>query len=294
MSFGQPITDLIKARYSCRTYRQQPIEGEARHRLASFAASRSAGPFGTHARFELVAATAEDRAALKGLGTYGFIKGATGFLIGATRDADKNMEDYGDLLESIIVLATDLGLGTCWLGGSFTKSSFASKISARPGELVPAVASVGYIAERPRLVDSVIRLGASSDKRIPWQRLFFEARFDTPLTRQAAGAYALPLEMVRLAPSAHNRQPWRIVRDGDAWHFYLQRTHGYSESRSRTSWTVADMQRIDMGIAMSHFELAADELGLRGQWQAAEPATARPDELTQHIVSWIEARRAGG
>ena len=287
MSFSQPITDLIKARYSCRTYRQQPIEGETRHRLASFAASRSAGPFGTHARFELVAATAEDRAALKGLGTYGFIKGATGFLIGATRDADKNMEDYGYLLESIILLATDLGLGTCWLGGSFTKSSFASKISARPGELVPAVASVGYIAERPRLVDSVIRLGASSDKRIPWQRLFFEARFDTPLTRQAAGAYALPLEMVRLAPSAHNRQPWRIVRDGDAWHFYLQRTHGYSESRRRTSWTVADMQRIDMGIAMCHFELAARELGLQGRWVNDEPAIVRPDELTTYIVSWL-------
>ena len=287
MSYSRPVTELIEKRFSCRSYLERPIEDEKRRLLEEFMASMPPGPFGTKARFQLVAATEQDRKALKGLVTYGFIKGATGFLIGATRDADKNMEDFGYLLESIILLATDLGLGTCWLGGSFTKSSFASKISARPGEVVPAVASVGYIAERPRLVDSVIRLGASSDKRIPWQRLFFEARFDTPLTRQAAGAYALPLEMVRLGPSAHNRQPWCIVRDGDAWHFYLQRTHGYSESRSRTSWTVADMQRIDMGIAMCHFELAARELGLEGHWVTDEPAIARPDELTTYTVSWL-------
>jgi len=287
MTFGQPITDLIRARYSCRTYGEQPLEVEMRQRLTSFAAASADGPFGTHARFELVAATAEDRAALKGLGTYGFIKGATAFLIGATRDADKNMEDYGYLLERIILLVTDLGLGNCWLGGSFTKSSFASNISARAGEFVPAVASVGYIADRPRLLDSVIRLGASSDKRVPWQRLFFEGGFDTPLTHHAAGAYAVPLEMVRLGPSASNKQPWRILKDGDTWHFYLQRTRGYNDGRSRRSWTVADMQRIDMGIAMCHFELTARELGLEGQWVNDEPAIAKPDELTTYTVSWL-------
>jgi hypothetical protein len=287
MTFDQPITDLIKARYSCRTYRKQPLEMELQQRLASFAASTSSGPFGTHPRFELIAATAQDRAALKGLGTYGFIKGATAFLVGATRDAEKSMEDYGYLLERIILLATDLGLGTCWLGGSFTKSSFAKKISTRRGELVPAVVSVGYAAERPSLVDSVIRRGASAEKRFPWQRLFFESKFDTPLTHQAAGAYAVPLEMVRLGPSASNKQPWRIVKDDDAWHFFLQRTPGYNEGRFMKAWTVADMQRIDMGIAMCHFELASRELGLEGRWASAEPAIAMPDELTAYTVSWL-------
>lgn len=51
---------------------------------------------------------------------------------------------------------------------------------------------------------------------------------------------------------------------------------------------IADMQRIDMGIAMSHFELAAHELGLKGKWKFREPAIAKPDELTEYTISWID------
>jgi nitroreductase len=287
MELGKPVVDAIRARYSCRTYEERPIQPELRQRLDSFIASTTRGPFGNQARFELAAATAEDRAALKGLGTYGFIKGATGFLIGATRTSDRDMEDYGYLMERIILFATGLGLGTCWLGGSFTKSSFAHKISARKEEIVPAVASVGYIAHNPRLLDSLIRRGAASDKRFPWQRLFFDQTFDSLLSPSAAGSYAVPLEMVRLGPSASNKQPWRIVRSGDAWHFFLQRTRGYGQGRLNKAWASADMQRIDMGIAMCHFELAARELGLEGHWLHDEPAITKPDELTEYTVSWI-------
>jgi nitroreductase len=196
------------------------------------------------------------------------------------------MEDYGYLMERIILFATDLGLGTCWLGGSFTKSSFAKKISARSDELVPAVTSVGHIADRPRRIDALIRRGAGSDKRLPWSRLFFDGSFETPLAPEAAGDYALPLEMVRLGPSASNKQPWRIVRDGTRWHFFLQRTSGYNEGRGRRMWAAADMQRLDMGIAMCHFELTARELGLEGGWVQDEPAIALGDDLTEYTVSW--------
>jgi nitroreductase len=286
MSFYQPITVIIKARYSCRTYQPRPIEEDLRQQLAAFAAAATTGPFGNQARFELAAATAEDRAALRGLGTYGFIKDATGFLIGAIQPAERDMEDYGYLMERIILFATDLGLGTCWLGGSFTKSSFAKKISTRSDELVPAVASVGYIADRPRRIDSLIRRGAGSDKRLPWSRLFFNSSFDTPLATEAAGDYALPLEMVRLGPSASNKQPWRIIQDGTAWHFFLKRTSGYNEGRRRRTWTAADMQRLDMGIAMCHFELTTQELGLEGGWVQDEPAIALRDDLIEYTLTW--------
>jgi hypothetical protein len=291
MSYGQPITELIKARFSCRTYLERPIEDEVRQRLADFAASTKAGPLGTHARFELVAATAQDRQALKGLGTYGFIKGASGFIIGATRDAENNQEDYGYLMERIVLFATDLGLGTCWLGGSFTKSSFAAKIRARDGELVPAVASVGYIANHRSAVDRIASFAVNSHGRRPWEQLFFDGSFGVPLLRELAGDYAVPLEMVRLGPSANNRQPWRILKRGDAWHFYLQRPKGYRDRKaSRVSWTVADMQRLDMGIAMCHFELTAHEVGLEGRWVVAEPGIRTPGELPVYTASWISGQ----
>ena len=36
-----------------------------------------------------------------------------------------------------------------------------------------------------------------------------------------------PLEMVRLAPSAVNKQPWRVVATDNAVHFYLKRSKGF-------------------------------------------------------------------
>lgn len=101
------------------------------------------------------------------------------------------------------------------------------------------------------------------------------------------GDYAIPLEMARLAPSASNKQPWRVVKDGSRWHFYLQRTSGYQERRLVKFSTVADLQRIDMGIAMCHFDLSARELGLQGHWKVDEPKIDKPDELTDYIASWL-------
>ena len=189
-------------------------------------------------------------------------------------------------MELLVLHATDLGLGTCLLGGSFTKSSFAAKIDLRPGELVPAVAAVGYIAGRPRAFDPLIRRFARSDQRLPWQRLFFRDAFDRPLSQDQAGAYAQPLEMLRLGPSASNKQPWRVIQDGDAWHFYLARTRGYGAGRLTKGFLTADMQRLDMGIAMCHFEQAARALGLEGRWLFDEPAITGPDQLTEYTATW--------
>ncbi|MCP4536428.1 MAG: nitroreductase [Chloroflexi bacterium] len=279
MSYSKSITEIIPERFSCRSYLEQSVKEEQRRLLADFLSTDQTGPLGTTARFELVTATEQDRKVLKDLGTYGVIKEAAGFIIGAARDGEKNLEDFGYLMERIILFATDIGLGTCWLGGSFDKSSFAQKISISKEEHVPAVASVGYIAKKPR------SQGTDAANRLPWEQLFFDARFSASLSREEIGDYATPLEMVRLGPSASNKQPWRIIKDGSAWHFYLQRTPGYMTEEKLTK--IADLQRIDMGIAMSHFELTARELDLEGRWEMDEPGIEKADELTEYTVSWV-------
>jgi nitroreductase len=252
-----------------------------------YLSSTTARPLGTRARFVLAAATEQDSRALRGLGTYGFIRGAAGFIIGAVADGELNLEGFGCLMEEIVLFATDLDLGTCWLGGSFTRSSFAQKIAITGDESVPAVVSVGHIPEQPTRRDRLIRRGAGSHSRFPWEQVFFRGKLGAPLTREAAGAYAVPLDMVRLAPSASNKQPWRVVQDGNVWHFFLQRTPGYRKGGLKRFARMADLQRIDMGIAMSHFELSAGELGLGGRWVRLDPGLERPDERTEYTVSWV-------
>jgi hypothetical protein len=223
---NKPLTKIVKQRFSCRTYLDTPIGEGDRRALMDFLERNRMGPLGTRSRFTLIAATEDDRKSLKGLGTYGFIKNATGFIAGAVEQGSKNLEDYGFLLECAVLFATDLDLGTCWLGGSFTKSSFAKKISATDTEILPAVTAVGYIA-RNDTIRGQIRMRAGAQHRLPSEQLFFDGKFGNAVDENTIGVYADVLEMVRWAPSASNKQPWRLVRTGDAWHFYLQRTRGY-------------------------------------------------------------------
>jgi len=285
IAYNQAITGIIERRFSCRHYDPRPIEPGSRDQLAKVLAATSTGPLGTRMRFELVSVGEDDLAALKGLVTYGFIKGASGFIIGAVGPGENNMEDYAYLLERAVLFATDIGLGTCWLGGTFRKSGFSRKISLKETEILPAVVAVGYVADKPRWFDSYIRRRAGSDSRLPWAELFFDGTFRAPLSTDTAGPFTTPLEMVRLGPSASNKQPWRVIRDGTQWHFYVQRTSGYGR-RNTTLFNLADMQRIDMGIAMCHFELTVREMGLSGQWIHDEPGIEKPDELTEYIVTW--------
>lgn len=287
MKLQRPVAEIIKERYSCRTYKDKPIEADTKRKLEEALLSQNQSPFKSGPRFILATATDEDRNSLKDLGTYGFIKDAAGFIIGAVKESDKSLEDYGYILEKLILYATDLGLGTCWLGGSFKKSNFSKKISSSGGEIVPAVVAVGYRGDKARFRDEMIRRGAGSKKRMPWQDIFFSDDFKTPLGEDDAGDYAACLEMLRLAPSASNRQPWRIIkeRSNNRFHFYLQRTKGYYQ-RNKMLFKMADLQRIDMGIAMCHFELSASHLNLRGVWKINNPGIKNLPESYQYTVSW--------
>ena len=88
------------------------------------------------------------------------------------------------------------------------------------------------------------------------------------------------LEAVRLAPSAVNKQPWRVVVCGDRAHFYEKRSKGYV---SADGW---DIQKIDMGIALSHFELAAKEKGYDVSIEISDPVLPDQGDL-QYIATCV-------
>lgn len=287
MKTKKPVTDLICKRYSCRTYSAKPVEKDLKNKLAKFLADRPAGPFGSSPRFELITATDEDRNALTDLGTYGFIKNPSGFILSAVKRSLRDLEDFGYTMELNILYATDLGLGTCWLGGSFTKSAFAEKISAYEDEAVPAVAAFGYMAPKKSMVEKAIRWGAGAKNRKTWKDLFLKNGFNGSLSPGDIGKWAEPLEMVRIAPSSSNRQPWRIVWEQatGGFHFYRKRSKGYM-TRNKMLFGMADLQRIDMGIAMCHFEMTCRESGLSGKWSFDEPNIGKLPELTEYVASW--------
>jgi hypothetical protein len=150
----------------------------------------------------------------------------------------------------------------------------------RRNELLPTISPIGYAAEHRSLTERFMRRFAGSDHRLPWKDLFFDGNSKTPLSSEKAGEYGEALENVRLAPSASNQQPWRIVYDDQqkTFSFYLSRTIGYRKLRD------VSLQEIDMGIAMCHFELTVAELGLTGKWRQNE--TAPEIKPWEYITDW--------
>ena len=281
----RPVLELVRARFSCRTYLRKPLEDEVQARLKDYLTGLTAGPFCGRIRLLLMAAAAEDEEALRGLGTYGTIRNPQGFLVGILGPGSRNLEDLGYAMEGAILAATDLGLGTCWLGGFFQRSRFVAKAGLAADETVPAVASIGYCADAAK-TGGLFGLLSGRSSRLAPERTFFSETFERPLSPGEAGPFGAALECVRWAPSASNKQPWRIVRRGGRWHFFLRRTRGYQGGLRRRLMGQADLQRIDVGIAMCHFELAAREAGLTGTWETADPGLPRPDDLTSYTATW--------
>ena len=114
---------LISARYSCRTYRDEPVAAAAwPTELADYLAARKVGPFGSRALFAVVAAAPDDLRALRRLGTDGFIKGATGFPSEPWRARPKTSKTTATSPSRRCCSPPVSGLGTRWLGGTFTKA----------------------------------------------------------------------------------------------------------------------------------------------------------------------------
>jgi nitroreductase len=129
MTYNQPIAQLIRKRFSCRTYQSNLIIEDDFKKLDQFISNCGQGPHDSSVRFKIIAAFEEDSHTLRGLGTYGFIKDPAGFILGACPDLPNSLLDFGYMLESIILKATDLGISTCWLGGTFRKSPFEKAIA---------------------------------------------------------------------------------------------------------------------------------------------------------------------
>ncbi len=280
MKFESSIIEIIKKRQSKRSYLNKDLDPILIDQIKAVLQYYTDGLYGNKVEFYLIEKKeAQENHKVK-LGTYGFIRGARYFIIGQVKHLPYANEDYAYLLEKIILYLTDVGLGTCWLGGTFKRSDISEILSSDQDMIIPAITPVGWPTVSFSKKESIIRWGAKSDSRKGWSELFFLNDFSQTLQKENAGYYADALEMIRRAPSASNKQPWRVLKTDHAFHFYLKRTPGYQKEIKAT-----DLQKMDMGIAMAHFELACKELHLKGGWIISNPEICAP-EIAEYCISW--------
>lgn len=280
MKFENSVIDVIKSRKSRRNYLDIELSQDIIVKIKNILSAYSIGPFGNIVKFYFVeksTAIAENKVKL---GTYGFISGPKYFIVSEIKKSPHAFEDSGYLFEKVILHLTELGLGTCWLGGTFSRKDYVGMLNIEKDSIIPAITPVGYANDKKNFKEKIVRWGAKADNRISRDKLFFNEDISTSLTKEEAGMYYTPLEMLRIAPSASNKQPWRVIKQNNVFHFCLRRTPGYNKTIKNI-----DLQLIDIGIAMAHFELSCETLELIGNWEILNSKFNNNQEI-EYIISW--------
>lgn len=281
MEYSRPVTELIKDRVSVRTYNEGKIESEKLDRIKEYL-GKVQNHSSTKDRYELF--NMEDRSEkdTKLIWKPNIIKGARYCIIGISNRKAVSEISFGYDFEKIILFLTDLGLSTCWLGGAYNREGLEELLSLGEDEFVSIISPIGYEERQFRVMPGAMNMAFRARKRKPWKSLFY---LDGPkgfLSKEEAEDYREPLEMVRLGPSGFNRQPWRVVKQGQQFHFFIG-------IRSTYNFLPHDMGKIEIGIAKCHFELSAKEKGLKGFWEEVnqeEIGFSLPRKWKYH-VTWV-------
>ena len=259
--------ELIRHRRSVRTFDGNPLRREDAEELLRFAGS-IAEPYGIPITWKLLSAK-ED-----GLSSP-VIVGTDTYIAGKLKRQPHAEEAFGYAFEKLVLRAEAMGIGTTWIAGTMDRPAFEKAMQLKADEVMPCVSPLGYPAKRMSLRETMMRKGVRADSRMEWRELFFDRSFDNPLSEDTPCRDAL--EMVRWAPSAVNKQPWRVVVDGAQAHFYEQKSKGYEDA---SGW---DLQKVDLGIAMCHFAFG---VGDRVRLVIADPGLSAPED-TVYIATLI-------
>lgn len=281
VDFNKPVREIIQNRISIRSYEPRDMPDEIIENINNFSAHISF-LFNTQIRVKIVHVPAMEKDTKLKLGTYGVIHGTNYFIAAIINDSKLSLVNAGYVLEHVVLYAASLGLGTCWLAGTFNRSAFSQALEMKKGEVLPAIIALGYPQKaRLHLIDSIFRKVAKSRTRKSWDQIFFNENFQTPLTHADAGQYAEAFEMLRWAPSASNKQPWRLLKQTNKIHFYIHRPvsgHGTTP--------FYNLPFVDLGIGMSHFELIANENGLTGSWGFEAPDIIDISNELTYLTTW--------
>ena len=267
MSFS--AKEMIRKRKSVRSYDGRGLSPEDKAALEQYIQTVE-NPFDVPVEFRLLPAKEHKLSSPVIVGEK--------YYIAAKLSKCKNFEiGYGYSFESMCLYAKSLGIGTVILAATLSRSAFEKAMEVSGEEVMPVVTPVGYPAPKASVREGLMRKGMKADERIPFEKLFFKDSFGGRLTKENAGRFADALEMVRWAPSATNKQPWRAVVSGDTVHFY--------EYKTLKDSPLGDIQKVDLGIALAHFDLTMQEDGYEGHFIEADPGLELPENV-HYIISY--------
>jgi hypothetical protein len=229
------LLEAINVRRSRRKYCATPVDVAMIEKLEALAQEYCSN---AGIRMELVW---NDGSAFNGLRkSYGMFSGVRNYVgLIAKKDDFMTIEKLGYYGELMTLHAVELGLSTCWVGGSFSRKMCPFKLT--DGEIVICTITLGYAAEQDSGKEKFIRKLTHRKTKTAEEMM----KSDAP----ASDWFMNGMRMIPKAPSAVNRQP--VV-------------FSYCDGK-----VTAEIQKptdigtlLDLGIAKLHFELGAGN----GKW----------------------------
>ena len=192
------ITKLITDRKSVRTFDGSILDNDSKEKLLNFM-NNIENPYNIPVQFKLISAKEN------GL-ICPVVSGTDLYVGGKIKDQPNGNVAFGYSFEMLVLYAQSLGIGTVWLGGTMNRTAFEQAMELEADEMMPCASPLGFTAKKMSLREGMMRKAIKADERLPFEELFFDSSPDTPLSQERAGEFAEPLEMLRLAPSAVNKQ----------------------------------------------------------------------------------------
>lgn len=224
------LSEAVLTRISIRAYLPDPIDPDQRRQLEKTITQCNEA---SGLRIRLVCG---DPAPFAGLGkSYGMLTGVQNYLLFAGPASDLDLrEKCGYYGEKVILTAAAMGLGTCWVGGTYDKSACLKSLDE--GEELVCAAAIGHTPEERTGREKLIR-------RVTGRKTKSLAELVKGLSH-APDWFMSGMASVQRAPSARNRQPVR----------FEYRTDGAVQAVMTEETAFSP---VDLGIAKLHFELGA-------------------------------------
>ncbi len=274
------LFDMMRVRRSCRSFQTRRMSAADRVELMEsvrvHVQEPTIGP--TPVRLEYIAASL----------TVWPTVNATEFLVAIVpKEYNRtSVIDVGRCLQKVVMDATRMGLGTCWIGPGADHASILQHLGDRfdpDQEQIICVCAVGYKSSYIPLFLRVFN--AQFKRRLPLSELVFaDSTFEHPadVTVDPFTQFGRTFEICQWAPSSYNGQTTRCVvtSSGDE----VPRVDFYTTTSSQYYAPVA------LGIWSANWGMGCEALGIDGEFMILTPPHV-PNTLPRYDLSWVPNQR---
>ena len=234
--------EAVQKRISIRAYKDQLIEPEKLEQLRAYAekiSEESGQDFRLFTSEEIGKPVIKMSAAMFSGPVYTFVSA-----VGGREPVDA--EKIGYYGEDLVLFATQLGLGTCWVHSTYESKSI--DVPKEKGQRLWDVITIGYARDKVPTKQKMMRkMVRRSDRKL-------EEFLESDVAYEEAPEWIRQgIEAIFLGPSAVNQQPVNIVyKDGEASARIWKKGNG--------------LEHNDLGIAKKQFEVGAAAAGHPGRF----------------------------